>query len=126
MELGLSAGSGPLPESIWNGKEPRPFDIVEDWEAVDMPRSFLFGGAGRGEPEPDLLLAAVGLGAPVLNACCASGDRGGVRMGLSDIGDGGTKGNPSNIESARVEAALTTEDRSTIRELSSSSIAYRC
>lgn len=44
-----SADSVPLvaPESIWNGNEPRPFDIVEDWETVDMPSCFRLGG-GRG------------------------------------------------------------------------------
>ena len=43
------------------------------------------------------------------NDCCASGERGGVRIGRFEIGDGGTKGKLSRMESARVSVD-TTED----------------
>lgn len=41
--------------------------------------------------------------------CWPSGERGGERTGREDIGDGGTKGNDSRMESARVEVVETTD-----------------
>ena len=45
-----------------------------------------------------------------MNDCCARGDTGGDRIGRSDIGEGGTNGNDSRMESARVDVAERTEE----------------
>jgi hypothetical protein len=106
-----------FPESIWKGKDPNPDDAVENCDAVDIPNVRLFGGAGRSESESspfcDLGKSARLRGAGVKD-CCASGDTGGVRIGLSEMGEGGTKGKDSRIESA-LEAADMTEEPEILR-----------
>lgn len=106
--------------SIWKGNDPRPFDIVDDCDAVDIPSTFRLGGGGSGVSGGGF----EGLTLLPENACCARGERGGVRAGLSEIGDGGTNGKPSRMESARVEAELTTDARESL--VSISSMACRC
>jgi hypothetical protein len=109
------------PESIWKGNEPRPDDAVENWELVEKPSIRLSGGAGSSEsdisPAPivsfDEGLPLKGwdsgsVGLP-LNDCWANGETGGDRIGLSEIGEGGTKGNDSRMESARVDVDSTDE-----------------
>lgn len=143
-ELGApSAATGPLPESIWKGNEPRPFDIVDDCDAVDIPSCLRLGGGGSGESGVATVVSVAVVGVAVvgvagveaplveaplaralLKACWASGERGGVRIGLSEIGDGGTKGKPSRMESARVDVELMTDERD--MRVSSSSNARRC
>lgn len=110
----------PFPESIWKGKDPRPEDAVENCEAVDNPSVRLLGGVGRSESEssPFCVLGnseRLGLGAGELKDCLPRGDTGGDRIGLSDMGEGGTKGKDSRIESARVEAADMTEELEILR-----------
>jgi len=115
-EAAYGPGPAPLPDSIWKGKEPRPVDAVDNWEAVDKPKYCLFGGSrgiglvgwgdGRG---------VVGSGDWRLKVCLASGETGGERIGRSDIGEGGTNGKDSKMESARVEVAETTDDPDTLR-----------
>lgn len=121
--------SGPLPESIWNGNEPNPFDIVDSCEPVDIPSSLRFGGdsgsAASGVCGSGDVTVTVELFDGVLKACCASGERGGVRIGRSEIGEGGTNGKFSRIESARVDVELTTDARD-IRESSSSRARFCC
>jgi hypothetical protein len=57
----------------------------------------------------------LGVEAPLaVKDCLANGETGGDLMGRSDIGEGGTKGNDSKIESARVDAADKTEDPETL------------
>ena len=96
----LSPGSE---DSIWNGNDPRPADSVEIWEPVDMPNVFLSGGGGK----------------TVSSACsCTSdfesgwatslGERG-LLVGIPEMGDGGTKGKYSRIESSPAEAAEKTD-----------------
>jgi len=110
-----------FPESIWNGKDPRPDDAVENCDAVDIPSVRLFGGAGRSESESSRFCvlgnsARLGVvaGEPPKD-CWPRGDTGGDRIGLSDMGDGGTKGKDSRIESARVDAADMTEELEILR-----------
>jgi len=112
--------SGLLPESIWNGKDPRPDDAVENCDAVDNPSVRRFGGAGRSESESSLCCilgnsACLGVEAGEPKDCLPRGDTGGDRIGLSDMGEGGTKGKDSRIESARVDAADRTEELDTLR-----------
>lgn len=52
---------------------------------------------------------------PLVNDCCASGDAGGDLIGRSEMGEGGTKGKDSNIESARVDVAESTEEFEILR-----------
>lgn len=81
---------------------------MESCEPVDIPSVRLFlgglngsrGGGGWGSGGAGALGAAV-----VLNAGWFNGERGGDRIGLSDMGEGGTKGNDSRIESAVVDIA---------------------
>jgi len=40
--------STPFPESIWNGKDERPFEKVDDWDATDIPSALRFTGRGGG------------------------------------------------------------------------------
>jgi hypothetical protein len=115
-----------LPESMWKGNEPRPDDAVENWELVESPSIRLSGGAGSSEsdtspapmasfeerlPLKDWDSGVVGL---PLNDCWANGETGGVRIGLSEIGEGGTKGNDSRIESARVDVEDSTDEPETL------------
>lgn len=95
-----------VPESIWKGNEPRPFDMVDSCDPVDIP-SILRLGTGRGDSGGAGGASVVAFVGASLKVCCASGERGGVRMGLSEIGDGGTKWKPSRIESARVDVVIT-------------------
>jgi hypothetical protein len=115
----------PLPESIWNGNEPSPEDKVEKSDPVERPSILLLGGAGVGLEGGIMDVGPVDLddGASFmaelpLKTCWASGECGGDLMGLSDIGEGGTKGNDSRIESALVEAADKTDEFETLRFLS--------
>jgi hypothetical protein len=120
----------PSPESIWNGNEPKPDEAVDNWEPVDKPRVRLSGGGGR--LEESLLndcwtsgeggktaISWCGLeeakGASLVNDCLPRGETGGDLTGLLEMGDGGTKGKDSRIESARVEAAETAEEVETLR-----------
>lgn len=110
--------SGPFPGSIWNGKDPRPEEAVENCDAVDRPSVRLLGGAGRSEISPVCVLGnsgRLGVGAAEPKDCWARGDVGGDRTGLSEIGEGGTKGKDSRIESARVESADITEELEILR-----------
>jgi hypothetical protein len=52
---------------------------------------------------------AKGEGGP-LKDCCPRGDTGGVLTGLLEIGEGGTNGKDSRIESARVDVPDITEE----------------
>jgi hypothetical protein len=58
------------------------------------------GGGRRGEGGVDTWGAEA-----ALNAGWFSGERGGDRIGLSEMGEGGTKGNDSRIESAVFDIA---------------------
>jgi len=109
--------SEPFPESIWKGNDPKPDDAVENCDAVDIPSVRLFGGAGRSESEssPVCVLGNSGRLGLEVKDCLARGDTGGDRIGLSEMGEGGTKGKDSRIESARVEAADTTEELEILR-----------
>lgn len=118
------------PLSIWKGNEPKPEDAVESCEPVESPSVRRLGGAGRWpslsrltEPAVWLLFWekespvrgeggattkvcwARGEDAPVLNVCWPSGDTGGERMGLLEMGEGGTNGKDSRMESAVAEMA---------------------
>jgi len=120
------------PGSIWKGNDPKPEDDVENCEAVDKPRVRRLGGAGRGSLSDSwfgvlslkvcagsgeggatfIICSANGDdgGPPLLNDCCPRGDTGGDLAGLSEIGDGGTNGKDSRIESARVDVADIAEE----------------
>jgi hypothetical protein len=98
-------GDGGASLAIWKVNEPRPDDAVDISEAVDIPSIARFAATepcGRGAGE---LGSTVG----VPTKSCASGERGGVRIGRLEMGDGGTKGNDSKMESARVELVMTDE-----------------
>ncbi len=108
-----------VPESIWNVNEPRPLLTVELCEETLIPRTLRFGGASAESIDDDEADARArftvscaetwrsSCAAPPANDCCVSGERGGVRMGRLEIGDGGTKGKLSRIESARVDVVIT-------------------
>jgi len=106
------------PESIWKGNAPRPDEAVENCEAVDSPSVRLLGGAGRSESAAARALLAnsvfVGDGAAELKVCWPRGDTGGDRIGLSEMGEGGTNGKDSRMESAR-EAEVMTEESEILR-----------
>ena len=90
-------------DSIWNGNDPRPADSVESWEPVDMPNVFLSSGGGRA--------ASSVCSCPSDFECdglTSIGERGPL-VGIPEIGEGGTKGNDSRIESAPAEAAERTD-----------------
>lgn len=115
---------GLLPESIWNGNEPSPDDNVEKSEAVERPSTRLVEGVGVGSGEDfgrasvDSVRGASFVDELPVKTCWPSGECGGDLMGLSDIGDGGTKGKDSRMESARVEAADKTDEFETLLFLS--------
>jgi len=102
-------------DSIWKGKEPSPDDAVEILELVDKPNIRRFGGGGSGligdGGSKVLLCDHVPL---TVKDCLANGETGGDLIGRSDIGEGGTKGNDSRIESARVDVADKTDDPETL------------
>lgn len=101
-----------FPESIWKGKDPRPDDAVENCDAVDIPNVRRFGGAGRSDCVESRLGNSARLGEACGKDCwLARGDR----IGRSEMGEGGTKGKDSRIESARVEAADNTEELEILR-----------
>jgi len=105
-----------FPESIWKGNDPRPDDAVENCDAVDIPSVRLFGGAGRSDSADSLFGCVLGNSARLgedwgKNCWPAEGDR----IGRSEMGEGGTKGKDSRIESARVEAADNTEELEILR-----------
>src|SRR5437879_1153128 len=66
----------------------------ESWDPVDMPRTRRLGGSKTSSST-----GVERLGTWCVS--CASGERGGVRSGRLEIGDGGTKVKLSSIESAR-------------------------
>jgi len=110
---GGGISSEPFADSIWKGKEPRPVDAVDSCDPDDMPKRRLLGGSsGEG---CGCRRGVDGSGDWFVKLFCARGDTGGVRIGRSEIGEGGTKGKDSKIESARVEVADTTEDPDTLR-----------
>jgi hypothetical protein len=79
-----------------------------------MPSCFRFWGSG-GVLTSVLDCWGIGVGEEwAVNDCLARGDTGGVRMGLLEMGDGGTKGNDSRMESAPAEADVSTEDSDTL------------
>lgn len=125
--------------------------MVDESLAVESPRNlrFMDGGggrlaclAGRGTAPVSLPLSSLfsvsgplsllvvgtivelanGFGFEFEKACCARGDRGGVRIGLSEMGEGGTNGKDSKIESALVDVELTTDDLSRIPSISSNAL----
>lgn len=121
-----------VPESIWKGNDPSPLVIVDDCDATDIARDLCVRGGGESDVCAAFTLSRAGgsrdrdrgdLGSDTAidagdaacaffafpNDCCASGERGGVRIGRLEIGDGGTKGKLSKMESARVSVD-TTED----------------
>ena len=124
-----------LSDSIWKGKEPSPDEAVDMLEPVDMPSNRRFGGAGSGSSsitlsDSDSLVSTlndwcamgeggakvlVGVKVPLaVKDCFDNGETGGDLIGRSDIGEGGTKGNDSRIESARVDVADKTDDPETL------------
>jgi len=126
-----------LSDSIWKGKEPSPDDAVDILEPVDKPSVRRLGGGRSGSSSTTLsdtvllLLASrlndwcvigdgstnvlLGVDIPLaLKDCLANGETGGDLMGRSDIGEGGTNGNDSRIESARVDVADKTDDPETL------------
>jgi hypothetical protein len=121
-------------DSIWKGKEPSPDDAVDMLEPVDKPSIRRFGGGGSGSSslsDTVMLLESrlndwclvndgaakvlVGVEVPLeVKDCLDNGETGGDLIGRSDIGEGGTKGNDSRMESARVDVADKTEDPETL------------
>jgi len=75
-------------------------------------------------------LTDIGEGGAIVNVCfprgeregvvkdCPRGETGGDLAGRSEMGDGGTNGNASRMESARVEVAERTEEPEILRPLS--------
>lgn len=85
--------------SIWNGNDPRPADRVEIWDPVDMPNVFLSGGGGKS--------ASSAFSCPSDfegDWETSTGERGPL-VGIPEMGDGGTKGKDSRMESSPAEAA---------------------
>ena len=84
-------------ESIWNGNDPRPADSVDIWDPVDIPNAFLSGGGGKAGS----------------STCSRPSERGGATSvgergllaGMPEMGDGGTNGKDSRMESSPAEAA---------------------
>ena len=109
------------PDSIWKGNEPRPDKATETCELLDKPNVHLFfcgavngsckgsrGGSGRLARGASTLVGNLVLG---LNSRWFKGEWGRDRTGLFEIGDGGTKGKDSRIESAVFEIADDPEIR---------------
>jgi hypothetical protein len=94
-------------ESIWKGKEPKPVDTVESCEPIDMPNVRLVEGGTNGSEGGGGRCGGWVGGFCVVFILDAGwfGERGGDRAGLSEIGDGGTKGKDSRIESAVFDIA---------------------
>jgi len=84
-------------ESIWNGNDPRPADSVEIWDPVDIPNTFLSGGGGKAE--------SLTCSCPSERGGAMSVGERGLLAGIPEIGDGGTKGKDSRMESSPAEAA---------------------
>jgi hypothetical protein len=116
--------------SMSKANDPKPVDAFENWDAVDIPKVLLLGGAGRSKSSSalastfvstvfgllmkDCWLRGEEVGGPP-KVCCPSGETGGVRSGLFEIGEGGTKGNDSRMESALVDVAESMEDPDSLR-----------
>lgn len=112
---------------MWNVKFPSPDEAVDSSEAVDIPSMRRLGGGVKGGNEDSCASRVPGCCEAVreddgtgggvgtldwivgLEACWYRGERGGDRTGREAIGEGGTKGKDSRIESARVEVVDTTE-----------------
>jgi len=98
---------------------------VDSWEAVDIPKVRRLGGGVRGgsavsasailsDNNDEETRGAAGSGVGTsgragLQACWYRGDRGGDRTGREAMGEGGTNGKDSKIESARVDVVEITE-----------------
>lgn len=100
LDEALSLGSG---DSIWNGNDPKPADSVEIWEPVDMPNVFLSGGGGK------VVSSACCCPSGFEGGCATSIGERGLLVGIPEMGDGGTKGKDSRIESSPAEAAEKTD-----------------
>jgi len=98
----LSLGSE---DSIWNGNDPRPADNVEIWDPADIPNVFLSGGGGK------VGSSVCSCPSDVEDGVTSTGERGerGLLVGIPEMGDGGTKGKDSRIESSPAEAAERAE-----------------
>lgn len=83
-------------DSIWNGNDPKPADSVDIWDPVDIPIIFLSGGGGK---SPSSALSC-----PSDFEETSTGERG-LLVGMPEMGEGGTKGKDSRIESSPAEAA---------------------
>ena len=104
---------------------PSPDEAVDSWEAVDIPKVRRLGGGVKGGNALSLSVTlsddggeetrgAGGGGVGTsdrtgLQACWYRGERGGDRTGREAMGEGGTNGKDSKIESARVDVVETTE-----------------
>lgn len=89
----------PSEDSIWNGNDPRPADSVDIWDPVDMPSIFLSGGGGKSASSAFSRPSDFEGGWET-----STGERG-LLVGIPEMGDGGTKGKDSRIESSPAEAA---------------------
>ena len=89
--------------SIWNGNDPRPADSVESCDPVDIPSVFLSGGGGKAASSADSCPSDFEGG-----GVTSVGERGPL-VGIPEMGDGGTKGKDSRIESSPAEAAERTD-----------------
>ena len=101
--MGLDVLSLGSEDSIWNGNDPRPADSVDIWEPMDMPNAFLSGGGGKAV-SPVCSCSSDCEGGWVTSL----GERG-LLVGMPEMGDGGTKGKDSRIESPPAEAAEKTD-----------------
>ena len=120
---------GALPESIWKGNEPSPLLTVEPLDATLIPRTLRFGGwSWESMLEADADARArlticvadwlLGSSWEPANDCWARGERGGERGGRFEIGEGGTKGKLSRIESAPVAVVIIEDIDVRLRSLS--------
>jgi len=92
----LSLGSE---DSIWKGNDPRPADSVEIWDPIDMPSVFLSGGGGKSAS------SVFSCSSDLEDDCEKSTGERGLLVGIPEMGDGGTKGKDSRMESSPAEAA---------------------
>ena len=92
-----------LRSSIWNGNDPRPADRFEIWDPIDIPSVFLSGGGGSPASSAGSCPSEFEGG-----GATSTGERG-LLVGIPAMGDGGTKGNDSRIESSPAEADESTD-----------------